>query len=70
MRGALNVGEQINSIIEILLSDCWALSSARISSMSSSTWLEFLNLLRAEKKMSRNFSIHRRVAVLKEKGII
>lgn len=48
--GARNVGEQINSIIEMLLSDCCARSSARISSMSSSTWLEARNRLRAIKR--------------------
>lgn len=48
MSGARNVGEQINSIIEMLLSDCCARSSARISSMSSSTWFEALNRLSAE----------------------
>lgn len=35
--GVRSVGEQINSINDIELSDCWARSSARISSMSSST---------------------------------
>lgn len=47
MSGALSVGEQISSIILIDASACWALSSALISSISSSTWLLALNLLNA-----------------------
>lgn len=58
MSGARNVGEQINSIIEMLLSDDCARSSARISSMSSSTWFEALNRLRARSR-SRFCSIQR-----------
>lgn len=40
INGALRVGEQINSDIETVLSLCWARCSARISSISSSTWFE------------------------------
>lgn len=46
-RGALKVGLHMSSVIDILDSACWARSSALISSMSSSTWLLALNLLKA-----------------------
>lgn len=35
--GGRRVGEHISSMVDMWLSDCWARSSARISSMSSST---------------------------------
>lgn len=47
IRGALKVGLHMSSVIDILDSACWARSSALISSMSSSTWLLALNLLKA-----------------------
>lgn len=45
--GALNVGLHMSSVIEMEDSDCWARSSALISSMSSSTWLLALSLRNA-----------------------
>lgn len=52
INGARNVGEQINSIVDIWLSDCWARSSARISSISSSTELDARNRRRARRASS------------------
>lgn len=40
-KGARSVGEQSNSRMEMDASACWARSSARISSISSSTWVQF-----------------------------
>lgn len=40
INGGRSVGEQMSSMVEMWLSVCWARSSARISSMSSSTELE------------------------------
>lgn len=48
MRGDLSVGEHISSIMDMVASACCARSSARISSMSSSTWFDARSLRNAE----------------------